>query len=77
MNDGTRDELEEAYEYGLPEGLQNDLDAYKAALAADPKSIDIPFLWCELYGSINVALINEGSITEDHAQYLRNKYLWR
>lgn len=32
-------------------------------------------LWGELYGSINCAEINEGSITHEHAQYLRDKYL--
>ena len=31
-------------------------------------------LWGELYGSINCAFI-DGDITEDHAWYLRDKYL--
>ena len=31
-------------------------------------------LWCELYGSINAAYI-DGDISEDHAWYLRERYL--
>ena len=33
-------------------------------------------LWGELYGSINMAEINERSITHEHADYLRKKYLY-
>lgn len=33
-------------------------------------------LWCELYGSINIAQINDGAITAEHADYLRQKFLW-
>ena len=39
------------------------------------KSSLLDCLWCELYGSINCAEINEKSITHEHAQYLRDKYL--
>ena len=66
---------EEAYEYGLPEYLQNDLDAYKEALKHGSSILDC--LWGELYGSINIAEINDGIITPEHADYLRRKYLWR
>lgn len=67
-------EREKAYEYGLPEYLQHDLDAYKEGMKN--KSTLIDCLWGELYGSINLALINDGVITEEHADYLRKKYLF-
>lgn len=66
---------EESYEYGLPEYLQYDLDAYKEALKHGSSILDC--LWGELYGSINIAEINDGIITPEHADYLRRKYLWR
>lgn len=66
---------EESYEYGLPQYLQNDLDAYKAALKQGSSILDC--LWGELYGSINIAEISDGIITSEHADYLRKKYLWR
>lgn len=66
---------EESYEHGLPEYLQNDLDAYKEALKQGSSILDC--LWGELYGSINIAEINDGIITSEHADYLRKKYLWR
>lgn len=73
--DGIRQaERERAYEYGLPEYLQHDLDAYKEGLKN--KSTLLDCLWGELYGSINLAQINEGAITEAHADYLRKKYLF-
>ncbi len=31
----------------------------------------------ELYVSINMAEISDGYITHEHADYLRQKYLWR
>lgn len=69
------EERERAYEYGLPEYLQHDLDAYKDALVNGSNLMDC--LWCELYGSINLAAISDGVITPEHADYLRQKYLWR
>lgn len=72
--DGIRStEREKAYEYGLPEYLQHDLEAYKEGLKTKSNLLDC--LWGELYGSINVAEINEGAITSEHADYLRKKYL--
>lgn len=65
--------LESTYEVGLPEYLQNDLDAYKEGLKKHSSLLDC--LWGELYGSINIAEINDGAITHEHAQYLRDKYL--
>lgn len=67
-------ERERAYEYGLPEYLQHDLDAYKDGLKN--KSTLLDCLWGELYGSINLAQINDGAITPEHADYLRKKYLF-
>ena len=66
---------ERSYEYGLPEYLQHDLDAYKEALQNNSKLLDC--FWGELYGSINMAEISDGIITPEHADYLRKKYLWR
>ena len=65
--------IEKSYETGLPIYLQNDLDAYKEGLRK--KSTLLDCLWGELYGSINTAEISEGSITPEHAAYLRKKFL--
>lgn len=64
-----------SFECGLPDYLQHDLDAYKDGLKTRSDILDC--LWGELYGSINIAEINEGAITPEHADYLRQKYLWR
>ena len=61
------------FEQGLPEYLQQDLEAYKEALEHGSTLLDC--LWCELYGSINAAEITDGVISHEHAEYLRNKYL--
>ena len=63
-----------AWEVGLPAYLQHDLDAYKKGLAENSTLLDC--LWGELYGSINGAEIDDGAITHEHAQYLRDKFLW-
>lgn len=68
-------ERERSYEYGLPGYLQHDLDAYKDGLKNGSNLMDC--LWGELYGSINAAEITDGAITPEHADYLRQKYLWR
>ena len=65
---------ERAYKYGLPEYLQHDLDAYKEGLKNHSSLLDC--LWGELYGSINLAAITEGVITPEHADYLRQKFLF-
>ena len=65
--------LEKTYECALPEYLQHDLDEYKKGLKEGSTLMDC--LWCELYGSINIAEINDAAITHEHAEYLRNKYL--
>ena len=73
--DGIRQsEREQAYEFGLPEYLQQDLDAYKNGLKTHSSLLDC--LWGELYGSINMAEISDGVITPEHADYLRKKYLY-
>ena len=61
------------YEICLPLYLQKDLEAYIKGL--EEKSTLIDCLWGELYGSINGAY-TDGEITEEHANYLRNKYLY-
>lgn len=73
--EGTQAEREHSYEYGLPEYLQFDLDAYKDALKNGSGLLDC--LWGELYGSINDAEITDGAISPEHADYLRQTYLWR
>ena len=71
----SKEELrEKSYEYGLPEYLQQDLDAFKEGLKKGSSLIDC--LWGELYGSINMAEISDGAITPEHADYLRQKFLW-
>lgn len=65
----------QSYEYGLPSYLQHDLDAFKEGLKTNSSLLDC--LWSELYGSINIAEINERVITPEHADYLRHKFLWR
>ena len=74
-DDFAKAEQERSYEYGLPDYLQHDLDAYKKGLKEGSTLIDC--LWGELYGSINMAEISDGLITPEHADYLRQKYLWR
>ena len=70
----TLNDMEQLYEYGLPDYLQHDLDAYQDGLNNGSSLIDC--LWCELYGSINIAQINDGAITAEHADYLWQKFLW-
>ena len=65
---------ENSYEYGLPSYLQHDLDAYKEGLTNHSSLLDC--LWGELYGSINIAEINDGVITSEHANYLRQRFLY-
>ena len=67
-------ERERAYEYGLPDYLQHDLDAYKEGFRTHSGLLDC--LWGELYGSINMAAVSDGVITPEHADYLRKKYLY-
>ena len=67
-------EREQAFEYGLPDYLQHDLDAYKDGLKSHSGLMDC--LWGELYGSINMAEISDGIIAPEHADYLRKKYLY-
>lgn len=58
----------EYYEVDLPEYLQHDLD--EMIKGEEPYDC----LWCELYGSINSAFWDD-VITEEHAAYLRARYL--
>lgn len=67
-------EREHSYEFGLPDYLQHDLDAYKNGLKEHSMLLDC--LWGELYGSINMAEISDGVITHEHADYLRKKFLY-
>ena len=67
--------LERSNEYNLPDYLQQDLDAYKDGLRNGSSLLDC--FWGELYGSINAAEITDQAITPEHADYLRQKYLWK
>lgn len=69
-----QDKIIESYEYGLPEYLQHDLEAYKEGIKNNSSLLDC--LWSELYSSINIAEISESVITKENANYLRDKYLW-
>ena len=62
------------FECNLPQYLAHDLEAWKKGVAEHSHLLDC--LWGELYGSINIAEINDGAITHEQAQYLRDKYLW-
>ena len=61
-------------ECALPEYLAADLRAYKEGCERGSSLLDC--LWGELYGSINIAEINDNAITHAQAQYLRDKYLF-
>ena len=61
-------------ECALPEYLAVDLRAYKEGCERGSSLLDC--LWGELYGSINIAEINDNAITHAQAQYLRDKYLF-
>ncbi len=61
------------YEINLPEYLQKDLDAVKNNSWDTCSYFDC--LVNELYGSINIAMY-EGVISEEQAQYLRDKYVF-
>lgn len=69
----SSEDRERSYEYGLPEYLQHDLDAFKEGSKTHSGLLDC--LWSELYGSINVAQIDDNAITQEHADYLRHKFL--
>ena len=64
----------EMFERNLPPYLAHDLEAWKKGVAEKSHLLDC--LWGELYGSINIAEINDNLITHEQAQYLRDKYLW-
>ncbi len=74
MHGGANIINEEMFEKALPPYLAHDLEAYKKGLVEKSSLLDC--LWGELYGSINIAEINDGFITPTQAQYLRDKYLW-
>ena len=75
MNTDDLDILrKKSWEHGLPGYLQHDLDGYKEGKANGCTLLDC--LWCELYGSINGAEIDDQAIRHEQAEYLRNKFLW-
>ena len=65
---------DEMFERNLPPYLAHDLEAWKKGVEEKSRFLDC--LWGELYGSINIAEINDNLITREQAQYLRDKYLW-
>lgn len=70
----SKEELFELKEKNLPEYLLHDIEEYKK-YKDDPNCHFVDCLENEIYGSINMALINDRVITEEFAQYLRKKYL--
>lgn len=69
--------LQEKYETNLPEFLQIDLDRYKQAQEDIQNGKEVSLMdcyYCELQSSINVCEV-ERIISQDHAWYLREKYL--
>ena len=64
----------EMFERNLPPYLAHNLEAWKKGVEEKSRLLDC--LWGELYGSINIAEINDNLITHEQAQYLRDKYLW-
>ncbi|MGF0039146.1 hypothetical protein ACQRBF_00055 [Peptoniphilaceae bacterium SGI.131] len=56
----------------LPIYLQKDITQFKEGL--DNKDISIDIYWCELYGSINSAMVDM-EISKEVASFLRKKYL--
>lgn len=73
IDEKDKSEQQRAWEHGLPPYLQHDLDAYKEGYLANDHLLDC--LWCELYGSINGAEIDDNAITHEHAEYLRREIL--
>jgi len=58
-------------ERNLPPYLAHDLEAWKKGVEEKSRFLDC--LWGELYGSINIAEINDAAITHEQAQYLREQ----
>lgn len=73
INGGETMEEKAYYEVNLPKFLENDLNAYKKGIEENSTLLDC--LWGEVYGSINSAYY-DGSISEEQAAYLREKYLF-
>lgn len=67
--------LDKTYlERNLPQYLRHDLDALEEGYATGSTLLDC--LWCEVYGSINSAEVDQ-EISHEQAEYLRVKYLDR
>lgn len=60
-------------EKGIPKDLQKSLNAYMAG--NHNNSLEMEPLWYDLYAEINLALV-DGQISEEAADYIRNKYLY-
>ncbi len=68
-----KEELFELKEKCLPEYLKHDIEEY-LKYKDDKTCSFVDWLKNEIYGSINIALI-DGIISEEFATYLRNKYI--
>ena len=66
---------EERFEKYMPQYLKHDIEEY-IKNKDNPKCTVIDCLLDEIYGSINSALW-DGEITEEQANYLRDKYYYR
>lgn len=58
----------------IPNYLEKDINALLEGL--DEKVLHLDCLANECYGSINMALVNEGLITEEQAKYMRDMYAY-
>lgn len=66
---------EERFEKYMPKYLKHDIEEYMK-YKDDPKCMVKDCLLDEIYGSINSALWDD-EISEEQAEYLRNKYYFR
>ena len=69
---------DELQEKDLPDYLQIDIENVTKALNGEKSHENLlEYYWMLLASSINIAQINDRLISPVHAEYLRDKYLWR
>ena len=66
--------VETVYKISKSLNVSMDMLAYKKGLEENSSLLDC--LWCELYGSINGAEIDDKAISSEQADYLRKKFLY-
>lgn len=58
----------------LPGYLSKSIEDFLEGWKNDSSLLDC--LWMDLYSSINIAQIDDGILSKEEADFLRNKYLW-